>query len=395
MAQKGETVSTAYDAIVIGTGQSGPSLAVDLAKAGRRVAVIERNRFGGTCVNTGCIPTKALVASARAAHVVRRAAEYGVVTTGEVHVDMKAVKTRKDAIVRRSNTGVEGWLKSTENLTVYEGPHTVRVGDDVLEARQVFIDVGARAYVPPMPGLDTVDFLTNASMMDVDVLPEHLIIVGGSYIGLEFAQMYRRFGSQVTVVEMSDRLIGRDDDDVSQAVREILEIEGVTVRLGAECLSVSGQGDRIAISVDCQEDQPEISGSHLLLAVGRRPNTDDLGVEAAGLQVDEKGYLQVDDQLRTNVEGVWAIGDCNGRGAFTHTSYNDYEIVAANLLHDDPRRVSDRITAYGLYIDPPLGRVGMTEAQVRASGRKALVATRPMTSHSRSRAPQRPDKPLV
>ena len=383
-------MSTAYDAIVIGTGQSGPSLAVDLAKAGRQVAVIERDRFGGTCVNTGCIPTKALVASARAAHVVRRAPEYGVVTTGQVHVDMKVVKARKDAIVRRSNTGVEGWLKSTESLTVYEGhgrfegPHTVRVGDDVLEATQVFIDVGARAYVPPMPGLDTVDFLTNATMMDVDVLPEHLIIVGGSYIGLEFAQMYRRFGSQVTVVEMSDRLIGRDDEDVSQAVREILEIEGVTVRLGAECLSVSKQGDRIAINVDCQEGQPEISGSHLLLAVGRRPNTDDLGVDAAGLEVDEKGYLQVDDQLRTNVEGVWAIGDCNGRGAFTHTSYNDYEIVAANLLHDDPRRVSDRITAYGLYIDPPLGRVGMTEAQVRASGRKALVATRPMTKVGRA-----------
>ena len=383
-------MSTAYDAIVIGTGQSGPSLAVDLAKTGRQVAVIERNRFGGTCVNTGCIPTKALVASARAAHVVRRAAEYGVVTTGQVHVDMKAVKARKDAIVRRSNTGVEGWLKSTENLTVYEGhgrfegPHTVRVGHDVSEAPQVFIDVGARAYVPPMPGLDTVDFLTNATMMDVDVVPEHLIIVGGRYIGLEFAQMYRRFGSQVTVVEMSDRLIGRDDEDVSQAVREILEIEGVTVRLGAECLSVSKQGDRIAINVDCQEGQPEISGSHLLLAVGRRPNTDDLGVDAAGLDVDKKGYLQVDDALRTNVEGVWAIGDCNGRGAFTHTSYNDYEIVAANLLHDDPRRVSDRITAYGLYIDPPLGRVGMTEAQVRASGREALIAKRPMTKVGRA-----------
>ena len=383
-------MSTAYDAIVIGTGQSGPSLAVDLAKTGRQVAVIERNRFGGTCVNTGCIPTKALVASARAAHVVRRAAEYGVVTTGQVHVDMKAVKARKDAIVRRSNTGVEGWLKSTENLTVYEGhgrfegPHTVRVGHDVSEAPQVFIDVGARAYVPPMPGLDTVDFLTNATMMDVDVVPEHLIIVGGRYIGLEFAQMYRRFGSQVTVVEMSDRLIGRDDEDVSQAVREILEIEGVTVRLGVECLSVSKQGDRININVDCEEGQPEISGSHLLLAVGRRPNTDDLGVDAAGLEVDGKGYLQVDDQLRANVEGVWAIGDCNGRGAFTHTSYNDYEIVAANLLHDDPRRVSDRTTAYGLYIDPPLGRVGMTEAQVRASGRKALVATRPMTKVGRA-----------
>ena len=383
-------MSTGYDAIVIGTGQSGPSLAVDLAKSGRQVAVIERNRFGGTCVNTGCIPTKALVASARVAHMARRAGEYGVVTAGRVSVDMKAVKARKDAVVRRSSTGVEGWLRGTERLAIYEGhgrfegPHTVRVGDHLLEAAQIFIDVGARAYVPPMPGLDTVDFLTNTSMMDVDVLPEHLIIVGGGYIGLEFAQMYRRFGSQVTVVEMSDRLIRRDDEDVSQAVREILEIEGVTVRLGAECISVSKQGDRVAVHVDCREGQPEVSGSHLLLAVGRRPNTDDLGVAAAGLELDEKGYLRVDDQLRTSVDGVWAIGDCNGRGAFTHTSYNDYEIVAANLLHDDPRRVSDRITAYGLYIDPPLGRVGMTEAQVRASGRQALVAKRPMTKVGRA-----------
>ncbi len=381
---------TQHDAIVIGTGQSGPSLAVDLATSGRDVAIIERARFGGTCVNTGCIPTKALVASARVAHVARRGADYGVVTGGQVSVDMKAVKARKDAIVRRSNTGLEEWLRSTDRLTVYEGhgrfeaPHRVRVGDRILEAEQIFINVGARAHVPDLPGLATAHVLTNSSMMDVDFLPEHLIIIGGSYIGLEFAQMYRRFGSQVTVVEMGDRLIRRDDEDVSEAVQEILEAEGVTVRLNAECLSVAKQGDKISVRVDCSDGDPEITGSHLLLAVGRRPNTNDLGIEAAGLELEDRGYIVVDDQLRTNVEGVWAIGDCNGRGAFTHTSYNDYEIVAANLLHDDPRRVSDRITAYGLYIDPPLGRAGMTEAEARASGRRVLVAKRPMSKVGRA-----------
>ena len=383
-------MTTQHDAIVIGTGQSGPSLAADLATSGRDVAIIERARFGGTCVNTGCIPTKALVASARVAHVARRGADYGVVTGGRVSVDMKAVKARKDAIVRRSNTGLEEWLRSTDRLTVYEGhgrfeaPHRVRVGDRILEAEQIFIDVGARAHVPDFPGLATAHVLTNSSIMDVDFLPEHLIIIGGSYIGLEFAQMYRRFGSQVTVVEMGDRLIRRDDEDVSEAVQEILEAEGVTVRLNAECLSVAKRGDKISVRVECSDGDPEITGSHLLLAVGRRPNTDDLGIEAAGLELDDRGYIVVDDQLRTNVEGVWAIGDCNGRGAFTHTSYNDYEIVAANLLHDDPRRVSDRITAYGLYIDPPLGRAGMTEAEARASGRRVLVAKRPMSKVGRA-----------
>ena len=381
-----------YDAIVIGTGQSGPSLAVDLAKSGRQVAVVERHRFGGTCVNTGCIPTKALVASARVAHMMRRADEYGVTLAEPVRVDIKTVKARKDAIVGRATTGVEAWLRGTSNLTVVEGParfeaaHVVRVGDDRLEAPEIFVDVGARASVPveTMPGLDTVDVLTNSTMMEVDALPEHLIIVGGSYIGLEFAQMYRRFGSRVTVVEKSDRLIRRDDEDVSEAVQEILEAEGVTIRLNAECIGATRHGDQIGIRVDCQDGDTDVVGSHLLLAVGRRPNTDDLGVEAAGLELDERGYIVVDDQLHTNVDGIWAIGDCNGRGGFTHTSYNDYEIVAANLLHGDRRRVSDRITAYGLFIDPPLGRVGMTEAEVRASGRAALVATRPMTKVGRA-----------
>jgi len=383
-------MATTYDAIVIGTGQAGPPLAVRLAGAGLRVAIIERKRFGGTCVNTGCIPTKTLVANARAAHIARRAADYGVMTTGSIIVDMKRVKERKDAVVRCSNEGVEKWLKSTEKLTVYEGharfedAHRVRVGDELLEADKLFINVGARASTPPLPGLDEVRYLTNSSMMDVDFLPEHLLIVGGSYVGLEFGQMYRRFGSEVTIVEMGPRLIQREDEEVSEAIREILENEGINIRLNAECIAVEKHYEKVAINVDCGTGDKKVLGSHLVLAVGRVPNTDDLGLENTAVAVDQRGYIQVDDQLQTNVPGIYALGDCNGRGAFTHTSYNDYEIVAANLLDSDPRRVSDRITAYALYIDPPLGRAGMTEAEVRKSGRTALLGKRPMTRVGRA-----------
>ncbi|MDA2913460.1 FAD-containing oxidoreductase [Acidobacteriia bacterium AH_259_A11_L15] len=379
-----------YDAIIIGTGQSGPSLAGRLAGAGMKVAILERKLFGGTCVNTGCIPTKTLVASARAAYMARRGADFGVMINGPIAVDMKKVKARKDGVVQKSNKGVENWLKTMENGTVYEGharfegPHTVRVGEELLEADKIFINVGARAFIPPMPGLDSVDYLTNSSMMAVDFLPEHLIIIGGSYVGLEFGQMYRRFGSQVTIIEMGPRLIQREDEEVSDVIKEILENEGVNIRLNAKCISAEQRGNKVVAKLDCESGAREAVGSHLLLAVGRRPNTDDLGLDKAGIEVDQKGYIAVDDQLRTTVPGVWALGDCNGKGAFTHTSYNDYEIVAANLLDNDPRRVSDRILAYCLYIDPPLGRVGMTEAQVRKSGRKALVAKRPMTRVSRA-----------
>lgn len=383
-------MATTYDAVVIGTGQAGPPLAVRLTGAGMRVAIIERERFGGTCVNTGCIPTKTLVANARAAHIVRRAAEYGVMIDSSFTVDMMKVKERKDAVVRRSNEGVEKWLKGTENLTVYEGharfedAHRVRVGDELLEADKFFVNVGARASTPPLAGLDQVRYLTNSSMMDVDFLPEHLIIVGGSYVGLEFGQMYRRFGSQVTIVEMGPRLVQREDEDVSEAIREILENEGLNIRLNAECIALEKHGEEVAVNVDCSTGDKKVFGSHLLLAVGRVPNTADLGLENTGVAVDERGYIQVDDQLRTNVPGIYALGDCNGRGAFTHTSYNDYEIVAGNLLDSDPRRVSDRITAYALYIDPPLGRAGMTEAEVRKSGPKALLGKRPMTRVGRA-----------
>jgi pyruvate/2-oxoglutarate dehydrogenase complex dihydrolipoamide dehydrogenase (E3) component len=383
-------MGTTYDAIVIGTGQAGPSLAVRLAGAGRKVAIVERNQFGGTCVNTGCIPTKTLIASARVAHMARRAMEYGVGIGSSVTVDMKRVKERKDAIVRNSNEDLEKWLRGTERLTVYkgharfEGERQLRVADQLIEADQIFINVGARANVPPLPGLDQVRYLNNSSVMDVDYLPEHLIIVGGSYVGLEFAQMFRRFGSEVTIVEMGPRLIHREDEDVSDRIREILEKESIHIRLDAECIALEKNGDKIAVNLNCSTGDKKVIGSHLLLAVGRMPNTDDLGLEKAGVAVDQRGYVQVDDQLRTNVAGIYALGECNGRGAFTHTSYNDYEIVAANLLDHDRRRVSDRITAYALYTDPPLGRAGMTEAQVKKSARKALVATRPMSRIGRA-----------
>jgi pyruvate/2-oxoglutarate dehydrogenase complex dihydrolipoamide dehydrogenase (E3) component len=379
-----------FDAIVIGTGQAGPSLAARLAGAGKTVAIIERKRFGGTCVNNGCMPTKTLVASAYAAHLARHGADYGVMIDGPIKVDMKKVKARKDAVVMNASRNVEKWLKGISNLKVFEGqgrfesPTTVRVNGDVLEAKQIFINVGGRALVPPIHGIEQVSYFTNSTIMEVDFLPEHLIIIGGSYIGLEFAQMYRRFGAQVTVVEKMPQIIGREDADVCQGVLDILRHEGVKVETGAECMAVSKRDGNIAVKLDCAEGAREVIGSHLLLAVGRVPNTDDLGLPQAGVQTDARGYIQVDETLQTKVPGIWAIGDCNGRGAFTHTSYNDYEIVADNLLGGGRRSVNDRLTAYGLFIDPPLGRAGMTETEIRQSGRKALTAMRPMTRVGRA-----------
>ena len=389
-------MAEAFDAIVIGTGQAGPSLAGRLVGAGMKVAVIERGRFGGTCVNTGCIPTKTMVASAEAAYIARRAGDFGVVATGEIRVDMKKVKARKDEISGASRTGIESWLKGMAGCTVYEGharfesAREVRVGSHLLAAERIFINTGGRALVPDLPGLDRIDYLTNSSMMDVDFLPPHLAIVGGSYISLEFAQMYRRFGSEVTVIEKGPRLASREDPDVSEAIREILAAEGVEVRLNAECVSLARDPDGVTVRVECADGAPKVRASHLLLAVGRRPNTDDLGLENAGVAVDGRGFIQVDEELRTSADGIWALGDCNGRGAFTHTSYNDFEIVAANLLDGGSRKVSDRIPAYAMYIDPPLGRAGLTEAEVRARGIPALVGRRPMTRVSRAVEKGRP-----
>jgi pyruvate/2-oxoglutarate dehydrogenase complex dihydrolipoamide dehydrogenase (E3) component len=379
---------TAYDAIIIGTGQAGPALARRIAGSGMQVAIVERGRFGGTCVNTGCTPTKTLVASAYAAHVARRGADYGF-SAGDVKVDMKRVKARKDHVVGLSNGGVERSLKTLENCRVYEAharfvsPREVQAGNEVLTSDRIFINVGARAAVPDIPGLDQVDYLTNSSMMDVDFLPRHLLVLGGSYIGLEFGQMYRRFGSEVSIVEAGPRLISREDEDVSAAITDILVREGIIVLPSTKCLRIDKQGDDIVMTVD-GGGTSELRGSHLLVATGRRPNTDDLDLDRAGVKRDERGYIVVDDELRSSVPGIWALGDCNGKGAFTHTSWNDYQIVAGNLFDGESRRVSDRIAAYALYIDPPLGRVGMTEAGVRKSGRPALISKLAMEDVSRA-----------
>ena len=373
-----------FDAIVIGSGQAGASLTARLTGAGMSVAFVERAHFGGTCVNDGCIPTKTLVASAQAAHMARRAGDYGVRIAGSIDVDMKAVKARKDAISERSRSGVENWLRGMHGCTIFwgsarfTGPKQVAVNGEELTAEKIFINVGGRASAPPIPGLDQVPYLTNTTMMGVDFLPEHLIILGGSYIGLEFAQMYRRFGSAVTVMEALPRLVAREDEDISSEIVRILEQEGIAVKLGAKALSVARKGNGIVIEIETSNGRAQVEGSHLLMAIGRRPNTDDLGLDKAGVNLDARGYIEVDDQLRTSAPGIWALGDCNGRGAFTHTSYNDYEIVAANLLDNDPRRVSDRITAYALYIDPPLGRAGLSQAEARATKRPTLVANWPM-----------------
>ncbi|BBZ16724.1 FAD-containing oxidoreductase [Mycolicibacterium gadium] len=376
-----------FDAVIVGAGQAGPPLAGRLTQAGYTVAVIERKLVGGTCVNSGCIPTKTLVASAYAARIARRGAEYGI-GTGDISVDMAAVKARKDKIVVGDREGVESWIEGMEGATLirgharFEGPHTIRVDDRVLTADRIFLNVGGRAVAPDMPGLADIDYMTNVGILELDTVPEHLVVIGGSYIALEFAQMYRRFGARVTVVEKGPRLTSREDEDVSATIKEILEAEGIDVVVDASDIRFTKRDN--GFEVTPREGAEPIAGTHLLMAVGRQPNTDDLGLEAAGVETDRRGYIVVDDQLRTNVEHIWAMGDCNGRGAFTHTSYNDFEIVAANLLDDDPRRVSDRITTYALYIDPPLGRAGMTVDEVRKSGRKALVGKRPMTRVGRA-----------
>lgn len=379
-----------FDAIIIGAGQAGPSLAGRLTQAGRKVAMIERKLFGGTCVNTGCTPTKTMIASAYAANIARRGGSYGVKIGGPIEVDMTAVKARQQAVVGKSRNGVESWLRGMQNCTVYTGharlesAHEVRVGSELLTGNQIFLNVGGRALIPPLPGTDLVNYLTNTNMVDLDILPQHLVVVGGGYVGIEFGQMFRRFGSEVTIIEKAARLVEHEDEDVSEAVQQILEKEGIKMRLHAECIRFEPRGEEIAVGVECKDGDPAVVGSHVLLAMGRRPNTDDLGLESAGVKTDAQGYIVVDDQLRTSVPGIWALGDCNGKGAFTHTAYNDFEIVAANLLNNDPRRVSDRFPTYALYTDPPLGRAGLTEDAVRKSGKAALIGTRPMTKVSRA-----------
>lgn len=381
------------DAIVVGAGQAGPSMAVRCAKEGLNTVLIERGALGGTCINNGCVPTKTWVASARAAQVARRAADWGVVLDAPVRVDMPAVRARKDRLIAQSHQSLAKWLGSTENLAVvqgealFTGPRTVAVGERRFSAPRVFLNLGGAPLRPAMPGLAEVHALDNRSILELDQVPEHLVVIGGSYVGLEFAQIFRRFGAQVTVCEMGPRLIGREDEEVSAEVQSVLEREGIVVRVNAKCLALAREGAAgVRVRTACESGEPDVVGSHLLLAVGRTPNTAGLGLEAAGIATDTRGYITVDDQLRSSsAEGVWALGDCNGRGAFTHTSYNDYEIVAANLFDGEARRVSERIPVYALFTDPPLARIGMSENEVRASGRAALVARMPMSRVGRAR----------
>jgi pyruvate/2-oxoglutarate dehydrogenase complex dihydrolipoamide dehydrogenase (E3) component len=382
-------MSKNFDAIIIGSGQAGPFLARRLAAAGRTVALIERKALGGTCVNTGCTPTKAMVACAAVAHTAREAAQFGVHVEPNIRVSLAEVKSRADKIVENSRESV-GTMLANAGCTVVYGharfvsAHEIQVGAEMLRGEQIFINVGSRAAIPKLPGLQAVNYLTNSSLLALTELPGHLVVVGGGAVGVEFAQMFRRFGCEVTLVEMKPRLLGREDSTASGLVAELLQSEGVRLRLGAECISFSKDGDGACVHVDCKEGDTEVHGSHVLLALGRVPNTNDLGLEAAGVQLDADGYIAVDERLHTNVSHIWALGDCNRRGGFTHTAYNDFEIVAANLLDGKNRRVSDRIPARATYTDPPLAQVGMTEDEARTTGRGLLIATRPMRSVARA-----------
>jgi pyruvate/2-oxoglutarate dehydrogenase complex dihydrolipoamide dehydrogenase (E3) component len=382
-------MNKSVDAAIIGAGQAGPFLADRLARAGQSVALFERKLLGGTCVNTGCTPTKTMVASAKIAHSARDSARYGVHVSGDIRVSLAEVKARADVVVANSRKGLESLL-AAPNITLYRSAarfisdHELQTGSDIIRAERIYINVGCRAHIPQLPGVNEVPFLTNTTLLQLEQTPEHLIIVGGGYIGLEFAQMFHRFGSEVTVLEMGPRLVGHEDEDVCVALSKLFEDEGIHVRLNAECIALSSDGNGVRVKADCTEGDPEVAGSHVLLAVGRTPNTNDLGLDAAGVHTDDRGYITVDDHLHTNVPHIFALGDCNRRGAFTHTSYNDFEIVAENLLDGRDRKVSDRIQAHALYVDPPLAQIGMTEAEVRKSGKKALMGTRDMTRVGRA-----------
>ena len=374
-----------FDYIIIGSGQAGVPLAFSLSKKGT-VAIVEKSFLGGTCVNNGCIPTKAYVASARRMWDAFHGDALGIEIPDGTKANLEKIKARKDKLVHESRFGIEKSLTSNENITLYKAEayflsdYVVQVGDTAITAKKIFINVGARAVVPP--AYAGVPFYTNENILEIKEIPKHLIIIGGSYIGLEFGQIFRRFGSEVTIIESHEKLIAKEDDTVCDAVAEILKIEGIQLVFNAkEIAAIENNQDGITVTID----KSEIKGSHLLLAVGRLPNTDTLQIENTHIKVDEKNYIKVNDYCQTNVEGIFAIGDCNGKGAFTHTSYNDFQIVESFLLGKKERKISDRITTYGLFIDPPLGRIGMTKKEALEKGYEVLVAHRPMTKVGRAK----------
>lgn len=379
-----------FDNIVIGAGQAGPAMAARLAAAGQSVAIIERAEMGGTCVNTGCMPTKTLVASAHAVWLAKEGARFGV-TTGPVGVDVARIHARKETVVQTARANVTRWMESTPGVTVIRGsaafcsPTEVAVGDQRLSAKRFFINVGGTAAVPPVPGLDTIPFLTNANVMDLPSVPKHLLILGGSYIGLEFAQIFRRFGAQVTILEAAPKFLGREDPEISAEISAILTGEGVRIETGISDLRFAPDKEQInARFTTAAGETVSLEGSHLLVATGRRPNTHDLGLQAAGVPLDARGFIPVDDKCCTVQPHIWVLGDANGRGAFTHTAYNDFEIVAGNLLDGENRSITDRKSVYALFIDPPLGRIGMSEAEARAAGHRLLIGRRAMSRVGRA-----------
>lgn len=378
-----------FDSVIIGAGQAGPSLAAALAGKGEKVALIERDTLGGTCVNTGCTPTKTMVASARAIRKANQGSEYGFSVSGKIRADMAAIKARKDRVVEESRQGLRDWLDNTDNLSLiygharFTGSHTLEAGGEELTAEKFFINTGGRPRL--LSDADKIPYFTNHSVMDLEEVPEHLIIIGGSYIGLEFGQMFRRFGSRVTIVEKGPVPLPREDRQAGEAIREFMQEEGVVFRLNAECIRSEQEGNQLRVHVDCSEGDPVIEGSHVLLAIGRIPNTDDLGLENTKVSLDEKGYIKVDDTLRTAADHIWALGDCNGNAAFTHAAYNDYEIVLDQLHGEGTRGVSDRIDAYALYTDPPLARIGLNRKQASDTDRDVLVGHLPMSKVARAK----------
>ncbi len=387
-------MSERFDAVIVGSGQAGNPLAAALAKAGKKTAVIESKHVGGTCINEGCTPTKTMVASGRVAYLARRGADYGV-STGPISMDLTKVRERKREVVERFRSGNEKRLQTTENIELiyglghFVGPKTLHVdlgggGTRTLEADWFFLNTGLRAAMPRIDGIQDVPFLTNESIMELDTVPENLLILGGGYIGLEFGQMFRRFGSKVTIIHIGKQLLDHEDADIAEEVQKILIEDGIEILLEAETKAAHGSAGAVELTVKAGGQEQVVKGSHLLIAAGRTPNTDALNLSATGVELDPHGHVKVNDYLETNVPGIYSLGDVKGGPAFTHISYDDYRIVAANLLNGESRSTRDRILPYTVFIDPQLGRIGLSESDARKQGKKIRVAKMPMTSVARA-----------